>query len=284
MTAAVQDSPRTAAANARAAARLFVEKTWWRSLLLVIVFAIACTFLGRWQWSRHEQKLALIARVQANYDSAPVPVQQVLGSVTIPLAADQEWRQVTATGSYQPDRTVLIRNRPFNGVYGYEVVVPLRTASGADLLVDRGWIPNGQTGARPDLVPAPPAGTVTVTARLRPGEPPSGHALPPGQAERINLADLSAQVGAPVYQAYGLLADESPAVAVRPQPIPRPDLDQGPHLAYALQWWVFGLGGFGLLGYFAFREAQNRDAIARGIDPAQLRRRRSEPDPEDEEW
>jgi cytochrome oxidase assembly protein ShyY1 len=190
---------------------------------------------------------------------------------------------VTATGTYQADRTVLIRNRPRNGLFGYEVVVPLRTSAGTDLLVDRGWIPNGQTGARPDSVPAAPPGVVDVEVRLRPGEPPSSRTAPPGQAATIDLANLARQAGSPVYQAYGLLARESPTATPAPQLLPEPELDQGPHLAYALQWWVFAIAAFGLLGYFAFREAQNRDALARGIDPQQLRRR-PRPEPEDEDW
>jgi cytochrome oxidase assembly protein ShyY1 len=282
VTTAVQEQPRTAARHALAAVGLFRERAWWRSLLLVILFAVTCTFLGRWQWSRHEEKLTFVDRVAANYDSAAVPLPEVLATPTASLAAGDEWRQVSVTGVYLPDRTVLIRNRPRNGLYGYEVIVPLRTAHGADLLVDRGWIPSGRTGARPDSVPASPSGQVQVVVRLRQGEPPSDRTPPPGQAQRINLGQLSSRIGAPVYQAYGVLARESPGVSPAPLPLPKPELDQGPHLAYALQWWIFAMGAFALLGYYAFREAQHRDARARGIDPALLRRR-SWLDPEEDD-
>jgi cytochrome oxidase assembly protein ShyY1 len=103
---------------------------------------------------------------------------------------------------------------------------------------------------------------------------------------RIDVPSLSAGLGTPTYPAYGILDQESPQPAAAPRPLPDPDLGLGNHLAYALQWWVFALGGFVLLGYFAVREAQNRDLRARGLDPAQVRKRRSRTGPaeEDEDW
>ena len=44
-----------------------------------------------------------------------------------------------------PRKTLLVRNRPFEGTYGYEVLVPFIDASGATVLVDRGWVQNADT-------------------------------------------------------------------------------------------------------------------------------------------
>lgn len=284
MTGAVNDAARPASRLALDALRLLRERLWLRSLLLLILFAVTCVFLGRWQWTRHVHQAGAVHRVEVNYDSHPQPLQHLLPTPGTDLADDLEWRQVTLTGEYQTDRTVLVRNRPINGRFGYEVIVPLRTASGALFLVDRGWIPGGRTGARPDAVPAPPPGQVEVVARLRPSESPSDRSAPAGQALRINIPHLTAGLGAPAFQAYGVLGSETPAPTTAPQPLPEPDHDLGNHLAYALQWWMFAAGGFVLLGYLAFREAQNRDLRARGLDPAQVGRRRSRPGPEDEQW
>ena len=90
-------------------------------------------------------------------------------------------------GRIWSDATVVVRNRPNeNGEFGYEVVVPFRVDGGPVLLVDRGWIPNGASGARPDAVPAPPPGKVTIVARLRPTEPPEHPRRPcrPGRTHR----------------------------------------------------------------------------------------------------
>ncbi|HET9657858.1 MAG TPA: SURF1 family protein [Kineosporiaceae bacterium] len=284
MTADVDDRPQLRPATVLAAFRLLTEWVWLRALLLVIVFATASTFLGRWQWGRHVDKDGMIGRVEANYSSPAVPLEQLLATPATPLPAAQEWRQVRIGGSYDVARTTLVRNRSLNGQYGYEVLVPLRTGPGTAFVVDRGWLPNGRTGAEPDSLPAAPSGPVQLVVRLRPGENPSGQTPPPGQAMRIDLPELASRWGVTTYQAYGVLASESPAPAVVPQLLPRPDLDQGPHLAYALQWWVFAVGGFGLLGYFGVREVQNRQLRARGIDPGAVRKRRSRPEPEEEEW
>ncbi len=45
---------------------------------------------------------------------------------------------MTATGTYDADQTVIVRNRTRDGASGIDVVVPLVTAGGATLLVDRG--------------------------------------------------------------------------------------------------------------------------------------------------
>lgn len=286
MTAAVDRPARPPAGLATDAVRLLREWVWLRALLLVVLFAIACTFLGRWQWARHVTVSAAAQRLAANYDSAPTSLVEILPTPDAALPAPLEWRRVEVAGTYLSDRIVLIRNRSINGSSnGYEVVVPLRTASGAVLLVDRGWIPNGPTGIAPPSVPPPPDGKVDVVARLRLSEPASGKRAPPGQAMSIDVARLSAGLDAPAYRAYAVLDQESPHPVTSPRTLPKPDVNLGLHLAYAYQWWVFAVLGFVLLGYFAFREAQNRDMRARGLDPVKVRKERklSRRGPEEEE-
>ena len=70
-------------------------------------------------------------------------------------SADDEWRLVTASGTYLTDETVIVRYRTREGASGVDVVVPLVTADGATLLVDRGWLATDNRGATPDEVPPP---------------------------------------------------------------------------------------------------------------------------------
>ncbi len=262
---------------------------WAWGLLAVVGLAVLFCFLGRWQYGRHEAKVARNVRLDTDYAAPAVPLSELLGSATAPLAPAVVWRPVRASGRYEPASSVLVRNRPLDGVYGYEVVVPLRLADGSALLVDRGWIPNGRTGARPDSVPAPPSGPVTVTGRLRPGEPALAQTPPPGQELRIDLARIGAQVGGPVYQAYLVLAEESPAPTTSPAALPRPDEDLGPHLAYAWQWWGFAVSGFGLYGYYLRKETRGGGVPGSAGIPVEApdrgRSRRSRrAEPSDEEW
>jgi cytochrome oxidase assembly protein ShyY1 len=215
-------------------------------------------------------------------------------AATAPLPAQDEWRPVRLHGTYLADATVLVRNRPLDGTYGYEVVVPFRPDSGPLLLVDRGWIPNGESGARPDAVPAPPPGEVTVVARLRPTEPPLDRTPPPGQELRIDVPRITGALGQPaVTQSYGVLASEDPAPAAAPTALERPDSDLGPHLAYAVQWWLGSMVVFVLLVVYASKEAARRaeglpqgaDAARAGAPPAvRAPRSRRRGELSDEEW
>jgi cytochrome oxidase assembly protein ShyY1 len=253
---------------------LLREGPWLRSTLAVVAASVAFVLLGQWQLHRHEAKVARRDRVAADYDAAPVPLAALLGSPSVALPADAQWRPVRVAGRYDPGRTVLVRNRPFDGEYGYEVLVPLRTTDGGTLLVDRGWIPFGESATRLPPVPAPPSGPVEIVVRLRPGEPAAGGRQPAGQAIRIDLDGLAGQLDPDgpgrLYRAYGVLADEVPRPAVAPALLRRPDTGLGPHLAYAWNWWGFAAAAYGLLGYYALREVRDRALAARGVDAGQV--------------
>jgi len=251
--------PRVDRRTALAAVRLLREADWWRALLGVVLLSVVFVLLGRWQWHRHEYKLERNHRVNANYAAPAVPIAAVLPGPSAPFPAAREWRPVQVRGSYRAQDTVLVRNRPLNGEDGYEVLVPLRTAAGAVLLVDRGWVPAGATAQRPDAVPAPPSGPVDVVVRLRPPEPAAGRRAPPGQALSIDVAQIARRLRLePVYAGYGVLAAESPRPPGAPTLLPRPSVDLGPHLGYAIQWWAFAITAYVLLASFAVREAQRR--------------------------
>ncbi|MEO6143945.1 MAG: SURF1 family protein [Dermatophilaceae bacterium] len=230
--------------------RVVISRRWLTALAVAALFAVACAYLGRWQWHRHEDKAASAQRINSNYFASPVPLSKVLPRPESPLPRAEEWSPVRASGRYAALSLMLVRNRPNNGVFGYEVVVPLELADGTSLLVDRGWIPNGRSAAEPSMVPATPAGEVTVTGWLRLGEPSLKRQMPSGRLASINLAEAQAQTGASLYGAYLIMQAEvgPPGEQIeRPQPLERPDTDEGPHLAYALQWWLAGPVGFALI-------------------------------------
>ena len=140
---------RTPPPGARGVLAVLREPYWLRALLLVVFLSAVCVFLGRWQWGRHEGKVAIADRVARNYDATPAALTDLLPDPGAPLPTQLEWRPVRLHGTYLTDRTVLVRNRPLDGVFGYEVVVPFRPDSGPVLLVDRGWVVNGASGRPP---------------------------------------------------------------------------------------------------------------------------------------
>ena len=241
---------------------LFARPAWALALVGAVALATVFVLLGRWQYSRHEAKVERRDRVEASWAATVVPLSELLPRPGTRLAGSSEWRPVAATGRYESRGTVLVRNRPLAGAAGYEVLVPLRLDSGALLLVDRGWLPAGATARRPDVVPPPPEGPVTLVVRLRPGEPPASGPWPQGQALRIDLDRIGRGLTGPVHRAYGVLDTESPRPGTAPTPLPRPDVGLGPHLAYAVQWWGFAAVALVVPFVAAGREVRRRSPAA----------------------
>ena len=220
-------------------------RRWGGYLALVIVFAIACGLLSWWQWSRRAEAVAEIDKIEANYDAPPLPLADLVPALDAEVDA-AEWHPVVLTGEYLADAQLLVRNRPRDSAAGFEVLVPLRLADGSVFVVDRGWVPAGETPEAPESVPEAPGGEVTVLVRLKPGEPEiPGRGAPEGQLATVRLPDVADLLDAPTYTGmYGLLISEDPVAAERPLAALRPVEDEGPHLSYALQWIAFGILAF----------------------------------------
>lgn len=216
--------------------RLALSPRWLGWLLLAVLVALACVWLGQWQWGKYEDLSARADRIEAHYEADPVPATDVLDEE--PAQVEDEWTRVRATGEYLSAEQVLVRNRPLDGTYGYEVLVPLRLEGGEHLLVDRGWVPNSPKGADVDPeVPPAPKGEVTVTGWVRLAETNLGKDLPGRQVASINRPEVQDKIGIDLLGGYVSLQSESPDAA-RPEPLEVPDTDLGPHMAYAIQWWL----------------------------------------------
>lgn len=261
---------------------------WAGYIGLALVFAIACAFLSNWQFTRNEERAHQLQLVEQNYDAAPAALGDVLAP-GLPLPADAEWRPVELRGEYLPAEQVLVRNRAHGGTSAFEVLVPFRLDDGRILVVNRGWVPPGEQ-PEPDAVPAPPAGEVTVVAHLKPGEPlpSSGRSAPEGQVPTIHLPLIIPDDPAVEHGAYGILISEQPAPDTRPNPLPEPSEDPGPHLSYAIQWILFAIMGFVFIWYVIRSERRARreeaeDAADADAAASVRRPRRRDRDADDED-
>ncbi|ANS77671.1 Cytochrome oxidase biogenesis protein Surf1, facilitates heme A insertion [Serinicoccus hydrothermalis] len=233
---------------------------WLGYLALAVLFGVVTAGLGSWQWHRHETKVERRAVVEANYGGDAVPLDEAL-PVQESLRPDQRWTRVTATGTYDIPEQHLVRNRPHEGVYGYEVLLPLRLDDGTVLAVDRGWVPNARTAADLPEVPEAPSGEVTVTGWLLPSEPDLGLDPVEGQLGSVTLEGLARATGLQPRGAYLVLESEDPPAASRPAQLEAPDTGLGSHLAYALQWWLTIPVGVILVLVMARREAQDEGLV-----------------------
>ncbi len=232
--------------------RFAFSRRWVGYLALTIVFAIVCSLLGMWQFARRAEARAEIDRIDTNYDARATPVGEALPSLDA-FDERQKWLPVLLEGTYLADEELLVRNRPLAGRPGFEVLTPLQLEDGTVFVVDRGWVPTGSRQDAPDVVPPAPSGTVTVTARLKAGEPTlAGRTTVEGSSQipTVHLPEVADLLGAPTYTgAYGLVASEEPAPASAPTRALEPVRDEGPHLSYALQWFVFAILAFVGLGW-----------------------------------
>ncbi|NYF16229.1 cytochrome oxidase assembly protein ShyY1 [Microbacterium sp. AK009] len=237
---------------------------WTGYALVAVLFAIACAFLSNWQFSRNAERSEELRVVEQNYDATPVPLSEIVPAGSA-LDPDDEWRPVALVGQYLRDEQLLVRNRPHGGTAAFEVLVPFRMEDGRVVLINRGWVPPGADQAEPDAVPAPPEGTVTVEARLRPEEaaPRSGRSAPEGQVPTINIGLVAERLPTDTANAlqpslYALMSSEDPAISPAPSPLEVPSEDPGPHLSYAIQWILFAIMGFIFIGYIIRTELRHR--------------------------
>jgi cytochrome oxidase assembly protein ShyY1 len=232
----------------------FLLTRQWVVLTLVGLFLMpAMVELGLWQMHRHESEDASNSRIAHSLAAAPVPLERLTAPGARIPAADN-FRSVTATGTYDAARQVVVRHRTSgdDSTIGYYLVTPLVLTDGRAVLVNRGWIAAKDDVTHFPPVPATPKGTVRLTGRIRPDETTASTGirdttgLPPRQVMLINGAKLAGSVPEPLVGGYLELTGTSPRPpAGQPQTVPAPTPGQTnggynpPHLAYAWQWWLF---------------------------------------------
>ncbi|GIG30281.1 SURF1 family protein [Cellulomonas marina] len=241
------DAPETPAAAP-------VPVPFWRAavrprsvllLLLLLAAAAVCGLLGAWQLDRAQVRGAAQERerVGAILEADPEPLDDVLRpgeTVTGEMVA----RKVEVVGTYEPGQLV-VTGRAHDGVTGVLVLTPFRVAEGAGtgavLPVVRGWLPADAVDDEPP--PAPPAGTVTLSAYLQGSEAATGTTAD-GRTEAISSPELLNIWTGPLYSGYGVLVDSVPGQSGGLEQLDPPTrFGTGlnvRNLAYAVQWWVFG--------------------------------------------
>jgi cytochrome oxidase assembly protein ShyY1 len=257
--------------------RFLLSRRWLLFAVVVGLIAWGAWWLGEWQFHRLEDRKASNAVISRNEGLAPAPVGDVLApGRAVPDSA--EWRVVTATGTYAPEDTVVVRYRTREGSSGVDVVVPLETADGPALLVDRGWVATSNRGSDPADLPAPPSGQVTVTGWVRVDADGDSTAVSDGSTRAISSERIGAALDREVYGGFVDLRSEDPAPATPLAAAELPELDNGPHFFYGLQWWFFGvlaIFGFFYLMYDEWRTARHGPRPSRERTQEDRRRRRA---------
>ncbi|GAA3125158.1 SURF1 family protein [Planomonospora alba] len=206
--------------------------------LLAVGALVVCGLLGRWQLGVFEDS----GRPRSAQDPAPVAVS----TLTLPgkhLTSDLVGRKVTAEGSYDASRQLLVAGRD----EGLWILTALDLGDGTAIPVVRGAV-----SAPGEPATAVPEGKVTVTGRLQASEsadsvPRRVRKLPEGQVLTVSSAELiNRWQGVRLRDGFVVATAQSPAPAVAAAPVPAPPPTEPGgltwrNLAYAAQWWIFGL-------------------------------------------
>ncbi|KUL51085.1 hypothetical protein ADL22_06750 [Streptomyces sp. NRRL F-4489] len=260
--------------------RFLLTPRWWGINVFAILAIPFCIFMGTWQLSRFDARVATHQqqenRTADAKTAAPRPLEKLL-----PVDQVTSGRQASARGRYDAAHQLLVPDRTLKGSHGDEqgfyVLTLLRTDSGKALPVVRGWLPgDAEDKAATAKVPAPPTGEVSVTGALQASENQgtpgvqAGGGLPAGQLGMISAASLVNIVPYGVYDAWITLADPpAPLRAVPPAAAEGSGLDMKAfqNLGYTGEWFAFA--GFVLFMWFRLvrREAEAAKDAALGIVP-----------------
>ncbi len=228
---------------------------WWIATVLILAAAAGMVRLGIWQLDRLKERRGSNARIQIEVSLAPLNLNSHLEPAGL---TGMEYRPAVVSGEYLFSDQLVLRNRSWQGQPGGDLLTPLRINGTQELvLIDRGWIPltdvmNGQF----DQFDEPGQVTVQGVLRLSQEIYSAGMAADPtntpGQkpltaVNLVNLSRIRQQVSGKLLPIF---IQENPSAGWTRlpdrDPVP-PDLTDGPHLSYAIQWFSFAT--IALVGY-----------------------------------
>lgn len=220
-----------------------VSRRWLLPTIVVLIGMGILARLGFWQLDRLEQRRTANAALRQVLASPPL---ELTGEENLTHLSDLKDREVVVGGEYDFSRQVILKLQNWEGQTGVHLVTPLLLDERERaVLVDRGWIPETQ------------AGSESLSKFDEPGEVIVGGYV--ALSQTLSRATDAKQVGEPQDEWYRIdieaiqaqLPYELLPVYIRQAPLPggnteppfrserEIDLSEGPHLGYAVQWFIF---------------------------------------------
>jgi surfeit locus 1 family protein len=210
----------------------------WSFFKTIVALALIflCLVAADWQYTRGVDRQARNNVIEERIARSPIEL-----SSRDAVLNNNEWQSITTTGRFDSTQQILLRNRYWEGKYGYEVLTLFTNTSGEKFWVDRGWVKAGATATTPPEVTAVPVGEVSITGRFRLDSslPRGSFFALPATGEGL-VSELNAQSQMDTEKFYIDLLSGSEASLTPAAPAQLPPLSDGPHKAYALQWLFFG--------------------------------------------
>ena len=225
---------------------------------VALVLIAACLFAAQWQFSRGASQSATNKIIAANLDLPTLSMNDVADLDPV----SNQWRKITLTGKFSQSNQELVRNRYYEGKFGFEVLTLFTATNGENFWVDRGWVAAGPDAATPPVVEPIASGNLEITARIR------SENLSRQLQGSFFVTRASSEKPESIAKLQGIDANAyyldllgSPNGQVKPlTEIELPELTNGPHYAYGIQWLAFAL--LALIGRFLlFREAKRLSLV-----------------------
>lgn len=212
--------------------------------MLVCATIIAASFirLGQWQLHRLAWRKGNNAQVE-KYEKQPVKDYSEVFSKGHVIADSEQWQRVTVTGTYDQSKEIqaLYRNYNQTDTQGSEAFTPFHTTKGDWILVDRGFAVKPDGGSEKAVLPKVPTGVVTVVGYVRHSEQGKADAttVQDGYVRLVNTDAAAKYTGLPLLNGYIGLISSTPKQSGSLTPMVTPEITEGPHLSYAIQWFSF---------------------------------------------
>lgn len=213
--------------------RVLLRPRWLIGHVLIIAMSVLMLSLANWQHSRLDERKALNSEIKAGMAAPPVEID----SITVDAPA---YTRVRVTGTWDPANTVYRRYVIVNGTQGFEMLEPMQVSGGL-IYVNLGFVPIEKGKDKPLDFAA--QNIVTIEGLLR--EPirtdkrvgtvdASPNVPTMTEVDTEKLEQVSGREVAPVWVQL-----TSPVEPGGPVPLDPPDLNEGPHFSYMLQWIAF---------------------------------------------
>ena len=220
---------------------MFLTPKWWLSHLFVLTMIVVMTAAGFWQLNRLDERRASNDEIRAASEASPTAIEEVLDRID----GGEDVLDHTAViveGEYLDGPGLLVANRTFDTQPGFWFVSPVELADGRVVAVSRGWVPRDVASGEGEQSVVTPAGSTTVVGRAfdsvgggAVGDPVAGTP----QVNRMDLDAVADALGVDVVDRWVQAVDPSWQRGDVPIPVPPPNLNDGPHLSYAFQWFFF---------------------------------------------
>lgn len=215
------------------------------ALVLGLGGAAILLSLGFWQLSRLDEKLAIIAEIEARVVAAPVALPAA------PVETRDRYLPVRVSGRYTGEAVHVLGSRRGLGT-GIQVIAVLETTDGRRVLADRGFLPDAARNA--DLR----AEGVDLTGNLHWPRDADRFTPAPDLGRGLWFSRMVAPIAAHLDTEPVLIVarQDAPVPGLIPSPIASVDI-RNDHLNYAITWFLLATVWLGMTAYLVWRIRRN---------------------------